>query len=968
MPNNLANGSDTLETKRATPLDNGRIQIGLLTSDRISQKDMLHMKPQTRPLLLIATALSAALLAACGGGGDSATSPSSGSGPDAQANKVATTTAPVSTSAPPVDSVISGEGWVSATPAALRERSTTPTSAAVAGTSYYVDIISGSDNNAGTIDAPWKTLTKAASTQLKSGDALLLKCGSVWRDSLTLNGTTAKEGNILIGAYGDCSGDKRPIIRASDWLPLDNWTRASDNSQPIFKRPWTGATIKRVFAHGQPVLPARYPNFVAIGKEFALATAVGSTSSFKVRAADLQVMADKDIVGATIHVRTLQWLFDTAVVKAFDPATGLVTLDRSLSSAIREGAGYILEGKRWMLDAPNEWFYESDTKNLVVWTPGGVNPATGAGLEVVTRDHGISIGWINKTRIERIRLEQQAGDGIRLLDSADSSVNDVLLYHVYEHGVFVGDSPRTTVKDSTIYGAGRRAIVSRNSDAVRIVGNHVTDTGGFGRSDDTEPAISVYSPDSVVSGNYIARSGSVGIYFQNLPGVIVENNSIYQPCLRLADCAGIHTWTASSSVAPATSYVARAMVRNNIIVSSFSNTEGCGSACNNLGTGIYLDEMTSGATVQNNFISDAEIGVGMHNAQFNVIESNTVRNIRFASIRAIQSRSLASAFAGNKFLNNSLVAEKSMALNAGLPSDHSRVHAFYWFHTSNPRVMFAPGTNQLSGNKVLTTQAEGEATWGLATWTTSSILTAAEWKAVATTDTTVSRTTYRPFVATTEANLVPNGDFDPALGAWSTYFDPGATGGSFSMGKFTPCGTSNCGRHVAASTADQLLSGSFKMNATSDQNLYVFRMTAIGGTTDGTRAAAIRRLVSPWDNYGLSIKSISVPAGKTVQVEQFFLAKNADAGILDLRSSVGSASHTRGVSVSRVSGIEFQNRPKLMANIINPTSAPLSFPCIVMKLNSCVVVDESGNKLGWPVVVPARSSLLIYSQDPKWKQ
>lgn len=926
------------------------------------------MKLQIRPLLLIATTLSAALLAACGGGGDSTTSPSSGSGLDSQANKVVTSTSPVSTTVTPVNSVVGGEGWVSATPGVLKDRSTTPTSSVVAGTSYYVDIITGNDSNPGTIDAPWKTLAKASSATLKSGDALLLKCGSVWRDSLNINGNTAKEGNILIGAYGDCSGDRRPIIRASDWLPLDNWTRATETSQPIYKRPWTGAPIKRVFAHGQPVAPARYPNFVAIGKEFALATTVGSTSSFKVRAADLQVLADKDIVGATIHVRTLQWLFDTAIVKAFDPATGLITLDRTLSSSIREGAGYILEGKRWMVDGPSEWFFDTDTKDLVVWTPDSINPASGAGLEVVTRDNAISIGWVNKTQIERIRIEQPAGDGIRLLDSPDSSVSDVVLYHVYEHGVFLGDSPRTTVKDSLVIGAGRRAIIARNSEGVRILSNHVTDTGGFGRSDDTEPAISVHSQNSVVSGNYVGRSGSVGIYFQNLPGVVVENNSIYQPCLRLADCAGIHTWTASSATAPATSYVARAMIRNNIIVSSFSNTEGCGTACNNLGTGIYLDEMTSGTTLQGNIISDAEIGIGMHNAQFNIIDSNVVRNVRFASIRAIQSRSLASAFAGNKFINNSLVSEKSMALNSGLPSDQSRVHAFYWFHTSNPKSMFEAGANQLSGNKVLTTQAGGEATWGLATWTASSFMTAAEWKAVATTDSTVTRTTYRPFVVNTEPNLVPNGDFDPALGAWSTYFDPSTTGGSFTMGKFTQCGTTNCGRHIAASTADQLLSGSFKMNTASDQNLYVFRMTAVGGTTDGTRAAAIRRLASPWDNYGLSLKSINVPAGQTVQVEQFFLAKNADAGILDLRSSVGGASYTRSVSVNRVSSIEFQSRPKLMANIINPTSTALSFPCVIMKLNSCDVVDEAGNRLAWPVVVPARSSLLVYAQDTKWKQ
>ncbi len=926
------------------------------------------MKPQHHHLSLIAAVLSAALLAACGGGGDSSSPTTSGSGPDAQANKLTTSTTPVNASVAPVASVVSGVGWVSATPSVIRERGTTPTSSAVVGTSYYVDAATGNDNNAGTTEsAPWKTLAKASTAQLKSGDALLLKCGSVWRDSLNITGATAKEGNILISGYGDCSGDKRPIIRASDWVPLDNWTRATDTSQPIYKRPWTGAPIKRVFAYGQPVLPARYPNFVAIGKEFALASSTGSTSSFKLRPADLQVLADKDVVGATIHVRTLQWLFDTAIVKAFDPATGIVTLDRALSTSIREGAGYILEGKRWMLDGPNEWFFDTATKDLIVWTPDSINPSAGAGLEAVTRDVGISIGWVDKTRIERVRVEQPAADGIRLLDSPDSSINDVAVFHAYELGVFVGDSPRTSVKNSFVHGAGRRAIVTRNSDAVRIVANQVTDTGGFGRSDDTEAAIGVFGQDSLVSGNYVVRSGSVGIHFQNLPGVIIENNSVYQPCLRLADCAGIYTWTAASSAEPAPSYVARATVRNNIIVQSFSNTEGCGSACNNLGTGIYLDEMTSGVTLQGNYVSDVEIGIGMHNAHFNIIDSNVVRNVKFTSIRAIQSRSLAAVFTGNQFLNNSLVSEYSMTVANGLPADKNRVHAFYWFHTSNPRSMYAPGVNTLKGNKVLTTQPGGEATWGLATWTSNEFLKASEWKAAAPSDTTINPTVYRAMVANTEANLVPNAAFDPAQGGWSTYFDPATTGGSFSMGQFSACGTGTCGRHTAASAGDQLLSGTFKMNASADQNLYVFRMTTIGGTTDTSRTVGIRRLTSPWDNYGLSLKSITVPAGKTVNTEQFFLAKSADAGILDLRTAAGTTSFTKSVSVNRVTSLEFQDRVKLIANVINPTEAPLSFPCVVLKLSSCTAVDESGNPITWPLVVPARSSVLVHAQDPKWK-
>lgn len=925
------------------------------------------MKPQKRPLLLIASVLSAALVAACGGGGDSPSSTTGGSGQDAQANKVVTSTTPVSATVTPVSSVVGGEGWVSAPPAAFKERNTTPMSDSVAGTSYYVDIMTGNDSNPGTIDAPWKTLAKASSAPLKSGDALLLKCGSVWRDSLEVSSGTAKEGGFLIAGYGDCSGDRRPIIRASDWIAQDNWTREPGTDQPVYKRPWTGAAIKRVFANGAPLVPARYPNFKAIGNEYALAAANGSsTSSFKLRPADLQALAGRDLVGATIHVRTLQWLLDTAKVASFDSSTGVVTLDRAVSTAIREGAGYVLEGKRWMVDSTNEWFYDQDAKELVLSTPTGISPAAHSGMEAVTRDYGLTVKWLSGVRVERIRTEQQWEDGIRLIETPDATVNDVAVVHPYQLGISATSSPRVKIKDSIVQGAGRRGIVARVSEEARITGNQVMDTGGFGRSDDTEAAVSVLGANSVVSGNYIARSGSVGIHFQNLVGVVIENNTVYQPCLRLSDCAGIYTWTASSSTAPVTSYTARAMVRNNVVVGVFTNNEGCGSYCENLGTGFYLDEMTSGVTLQNNVVSSAEIGIALHNAHFNIIDSNTVRKSVFSSIRCIQTRTNNALFTGNKFLNNSLESNKAMTVTDGLPVDKTLGHAFYWFHPSSPLSMFASNGNVVTGNKVLSAQQGGEVTWGLATWSSGSTLRAGEWKAYAKTDVAVSPIAYRAALADTEANLVPNGDFNPTLGAWTTYFDTSVSGGSFSMGNFAACGSATCGRHVAASTGDQLLSGSFKMNATSGQNVYVFRMTATSGSVEGTRTIGLRRATSPWDNYGLGFK-VTVPAGQTVQVEQFFQAKSADAGILDLRSSVGAESFTRGVSISRVKSVELMPRSKLEVNVINPTSTALSFPCTALNLSTCDAVDEAGNKIGWPLVVPARGSTQVYARDTKWK-
>ncbi|MGW6505007.1 hypothetical protein [Nonomuraea angiospora] len=74
---------------------------------------------------------------------------------------------------------------------------------ALAGTTYYVDSKSGNDDAAGTsATAPWKSLDKVNSADLKPGDAVSFKRGSSFTGPLKLeaNGTAARP--IVIQAYG----------------------------------------------------------------------------------------------------------------------------------------------------------------------------------------------------------------------------------------------------------------------------------------------------------------------------------------------------------------------------------------------------------------------------------------------------------------------------------------------------------------------------------------------------------------------------------------------------------------------------------------------------------------------------------------------------------------------------------------------------------------------------------------------
>lgn len=929
----------------------------------------------------IVSSLSA--LSACGGGGG-------GGGGDAPEDKASAqkivNSAPVDTTAPmalaggsstpaqPVNWVIRGGGWVSA-PLLLpeqRTRITTPTSDSsgympvFSGTGYYVDRENGNDANPGTLAAPWRTLAKASSAPLRAGDALLLKCGSVWRESLEITSANNRQGDFLIGAYGDCSNGLRPVIRASDWVSPSGWNRVSGDDRPIYTRP-SATAVTRMFVDGEPLIPARYPNFKGVGAEYALAVSTSSRQSFKLRTADLAAVGSQDLVGATVHVKTTQWLLETAKVQSFDAATGLITLDRQLPMTVREGAGFILEGKRWMLDTPGEWHYDADGKELLVWTKDGASPEAHGGIEAAWRDSGLTVKWLKNVRIERIRVEQQSGKGISLIETPDAVVRDVVSMHARDLGISILSSPRVSLLNSKVVGAGEGGIEVRESPDSTVRANQVSDTGGFARADGTDAAITVLGAGSVVSANLVERSANIGIRFGNREGTVVEGNSIFYSCLRFTDCAGIYTFTASAGPnAAETTFTARGTVRNNIIVGARSNQEGCGISCANLAAGIYLDELTSGATLQNNTISDSEVGIGLHNSTFNIVTGNKVRNVSFSSIRVIQSMSNKLYVFGNRFENNSLVTGKTVAMVNGLPAETAYTHAFYWFHGSSPTSLLTSQNNVVSGNTILSTQKGGEATWGFATWTTSKIVKRSEWSTYAPSDLAVSRVAYKDQLVTTEENLLRNGNFNPGVtDGWTTYFNSAGTGGAFSMGSFPGCG-SNCARYIAGHSSDYLTSNAFQLNSAAGQNLYVFRMKAIGGANGGMKRAVIRRPVSPWENYGLAIPATPLANGEVAEVEQFFRATSSDPGVLDLRSAINGETFFKDVSINRVSSIAMQQPNQLVSHVINPTPEDLTYPCVALKLNTCDLVDENGAKVIFPLRIGARSSVLVFAKDPNW--
>ena len=77
---------------------------------------------------------------------------------------------------------------------------------------YYVDSRVGLDTNDGSRESPFQTLSKINALSLQPGDAVLLKRGSLWRESLLLTASGTAENPIRIVAYGDSEKSHLPVI------------------------------------------------------------------------------------------------------------------------------------------------------------------------------------------------------------------------------------------------------------------------------------------------------------------------------------------------------------------------------------------------------------------------------------------------------------------------------------------------------------------------------------------------------------------------------------------------------------------------------------------------------------------------------------------------------------------------------------------------------------------------------------
>src|SRR6218665_3024617 len=109
----------------------------------------------------------------------------------------------------------------------------------------------------GSIESPWRSLSKLQLVELQANDNVYLACGGLWREPLRLAATNVKGAPIRISSYGDDCVSSPPIINGAARLSPTGWTASP--SYPGVYEYILATPPKQLIANSIPMMVARYP-------------------------------------------------------------------------------------------------------------------------------------------------------------------------------------------------------------------------------------------------------------------------------------------------------------------------------------------------------------------------------------------------------------------------------------------------------------------------------------------------------------------------------------------------------------------------------------------------------------------------------------------------------------------------------------------------------------------------------------
>ncbi|HEY8563998.1 MAG TPA: right-handed parallel beta-helix repeat-containing protein [Beijerinckiaceae bacterium] len=366
-----------------------------------------------------------------------------------------------------------------------------------------------------------------------------------------------------------------------------------------------------LFDEGGALVPARWPN------EGWARVVLPAAAPVKGAAADPVILvtgghADRWTAETDLWVAGYlgeKWSFETLPAVSAVRGSGRLALAGTPRYPMRAGDRFFVEHAVAELDAPGEWWRDPGRGlvHLIPRTSGSVEVSVASGL--------IDIAGASHVRLEGITFERSRGDAVTVSGGENVVLDDCTIRWTGGRGLVIDGAIRSGMRRSVVTDTGDGAVTLTGGDRPRLIPaeSFVTDSvlARFGRLGRTyKNAVTVNGVGMRVIGNLIAHAPHFAIRFQGNDHEIAYNE-VFDVVNDTSDAGAIYT--GRDIAAQGT------RLHGNFLHDIRPNP---GAAPPFEVKGIYLDDMASGITIENNLFLRVQQPVFIGGGRDNTVTGN----------------------------------------------------------------------------------------------------------------------------------------------------------------------------------------------------------------------------------------------------------------------------------------------------------------------------------------------------------
>lgn len=466
-------------------------------------------------------------------------------------------------------------------------------------TNYYWSN-AGADGNPGTLASPFATITKFNSffSSLSPGDSCLFRRGDTFYGAMIISRSGTSGSRIKIGAY---SSGAKPII--TGFTTLSAWTNLGSNIWETTSAASTLSYTNMVVISGVNTPMGRTPN---TGSTYTYQSHSGNTS---ITSSGLS--GSPNWTGAELSYFITTYTIGRNPITAQSGGTLTYTPNASDAGIQFDNQTFFIQADSRTLDVQNEWYYNTSTKKLRVYSVGSPS-----GVQIPTIESLVTISYFNYITFDNLSFQGSNTSTFALTGPTGITIQNCDMDFAGKntiYGPYGGANTGLTLTGNTINHSNNCGVtVSGDFASAVITNNTVTNSGVIPgmMSNGGNAAEGIYAQGagSNVGYNTIDSSGYNGMFFFG-NNSIAEYNYINHSCINLKDGGGIYTFNGWPNTVQT-----GMIVRYNTIL----NTE--------TDAAIYMDDLSNGVEIYGNNVANNDWGIYLHN-NYNInVHNNTTYN------------------------------------------------------------------------------------------------------------------------------------------------------------------------------------------------------------------------------------------------------------------------------------------------------------------------------------------------------